>query len=255
MKYSIIIPVHNEGDNIGPFMTGFIKDLPKVISDVLVEIILVENGSRDNTLSACKDLKEKYPNLIRVLSLEHGSYGEAIKRGMLESRGTHLSILECDFLDAEFVVKSIELFKVESHSFVIASKRHQDSVDERPLKRRLLTLGFNLFLTAFFRYPGTDTHGLKSIQSNLAKRLCALAETTDEIFQTEIVLIAWKLGEKIKEIPIYVKESRPMVVSISRRLTKVMNIVLALHKSLTRFSKIKQIEKTNKKNQSKKNGR
>jgi len=173
--------------------------------------------------------------LIRVLSLERGSYGEAIKRGMLESRGTHLSILECDFLDTEFIVKSIELFKADNVHFIVASKRHPDAIDDRPLKRRLLTLGFNLFLTTFFRYPGTDTHGLKSMQSGLAKRLCALAETTDEIFQTEIVLIAWKLGEKIQELPIRVKEERPVVVSISRRVPKVMNIVLALHKSLKRF--------------------
>lgn len=238
MKYSIIVPVHNEGDYVGCLMIRFIEDLPKTLRDVLIEIILVENGSSDNTLSACNDLKEKYPNLIRVLSLELGSYGEAIKHGMLESRGTHLSILECDFLDAEFVVKSIELFKVEEIlRFIIASKRHRDAVDERPLKRRLLTLGFNLFLNAFFRYPGTDTHGLKSLESTLAKKLCSLAETTDEIFQTEIVLIAWKLGEKIKELPIHVKEERPVVVSIRRRLPKVMNIVLALHKSLKRFDK------------------
>ena len=235
MTYSIIIPAHNEGNNIGPFVTRFIEDLPKAASDVLVEIILVENGSKDHTLVACKDLESRYPNWIRVLSLERGSYGEAIKRGMLESRGTHLSILECDFLDAEFIVKSIELFKSDNVHFIVASKRHPDAIDDRPLKRRLLTLGFNLFLAAFFRYPGTDTHGLKSIQSDLAKRLCALAETTDEIFQTEIVLMAWKLGEKIAELPIRVKEERPVVVSISRRVPKVMNIVLALHKSLKRF--------------------
>jgi len=235
MNYSIICPAHNEGDNIEPFVSKFISELPEPICNVLLEVILVENGSKDDTLAACKRLEAKYPDLIKVLSLERGSYGEAIKRGMLESRGTHLSILECDFLDAEFIVKSIELFKDESTNFIIASKRHRDAVDQRPLKRRLLTLGFNLFLTAFFRYPGTDTHGLKSIQSDLAKRLCALAETTDEIFQTEIVLIAWKLGEKIQELPIRVKEERPVVVSISRRVPKVMNIVLALHKSLKRF--------------------
>lgn len=236
LTYSIIIPAHNEGENIGSFVTRFIEGLPNALREVLVEIILVENGSKDNTLVACKNLQVKYPKWIRVLSLERGSYGEAIKRGMLESRGTHLSILECDFLDAEFIVKSIEVFKVGKANLIVASKRHPEAIDDRPLKRRILTLGFNWLLTAFFRYPGTDTHGLKSIQSDLAKRLCGLAETTDEIFQTEIVLIAWKLGEKIVELPIRVKEERPVVVSIRRRVPKVMNIVVALHKSLKRFT-------------------
>ena len=108
---------------------------------------------------------------MRVLSNERGSYGEAIKRGMMESEGTHLSILECDFLDAEFVAASVDLFEKEHARFIVASKRHPDSVDNRPLKRRILTLIFNRILNLFTGYPGTDTHGLKSIETTLAKQL------------------------------------------------------------------------------------
>ena len=111
MKYSIVIPAHNEASNIEAFVVDFIERLPESATKVLHEVVIVENGSTDGTLEACNLIRDRFPALVRVLSNERGSYGEAIKRGMMESEGTHLSILECDFLDAEFVAASVDLFE------------------------------------------------------------------------------------------------------------------------------------------------
>ena len=149
--------------------------------------------------------------------------------------GTHLSILECDFLDSAFVVKSIALF-LENARFIVGSKRHVESNDRRPFKRRALTALYNLiFLRIFIGYPGTDTHGLKSMESECAKELCRKAVTTDEVFQTEIVLLAWRLGFEIDEIPVHIHEIRTAPVSILHRAPKVLNTVRELRKSLKRF--------------------
>jgi hypothetical protein len=118
----------------------------------------------------------------------------------------------------------------------VASKRHPDSIDNRHIKRRILTALYNLvFLRLFLGYPGTDTHGLKSMEASLAKQLCNLAITTDEIFQTEIVLIAWRLGIRIDETAIRIIETRPAPVSVLRRLPKVLRTVRQLKRSLERF--------------------
>jgi hypothetical protein len=155
---------------------------------------------------------------------------------MLESRGTHLSILECDFLDPAFVMKSIDLFQSGLAEFIIGSKRHPESIDRRPIKRRLLTAMYNLIiLRLFIGYPGTDTHGLKSIETACARRLCQTALTTDETFQTEIVLLAWRLGVTIEEIPLEISEVRSAPVSVRRRIPKVLNTLWELKHSLRRF--------------------
>jgi glycosyltransferase involved in cell wall biosynthesis len=237
MQYSIVMPAHNEAGNIENFVSDFIDRLPAAVRSVLREIIIVENGSRDGTLEACHRLRTRFPDVVRVLSNQRGSYGEAIKRGMLESQGTHLSILECDFLDAEFVAASLDLFKAGRARFIVASKRHGDAVDRRPLKRRILTYGFNKILNVFTGYPGTDTHGLKSIETPLAKQLCAQAITTDEIFQTELVLLAWRQGVKVHELPIQIRELRSTPVSIRRRFPMVLDTIRQLRKSLRRFPK------------------
>jgi len=93
-----------------------------------MEIIIVENGSTDGTIDACRRVQQRFPKLIQVRTIPRGSYGEAIKHGMLESRGSHVSILECDFLDARFVSASIAVFRANRAQFVVGSKRHPESV-------------------------------------------------------------------------------------------------------------------------------
>jgi glycosyltransferase involved in cell wall biosynthesis len=236
MQYTIVIPAHNESSHIQANVTRFVESLPIELAAILKEVIIVENGSTDGTLEICRRLEQHFPNLIRIATIPKGSYGEAIKLGMLESRGTHLSILECDFLDSAFVAKSVAMFQAGKAELIIGSKRHPESRDRRPLKRRALTALYNLiFVRLFIGYPGTDTHGLKSIEASRAKELCWKAVTTDEVFQTEIVLLAWRLGLKIDEIPVNISEVRSARVTVLRRVPKVLNTVWELKRSLKRF--------------------
>ena len=239
MKFSIVIPAHNEAVNLEAYVARFVQTLPDDVAELLEEIIIVENGSTDTTLDSCRRLQRRFPQLIQVCTIPRGSYGEAIKRGMLESRGTHISILECDFLDFQFVSSSIAIFRANRAQFVVGSKRHPQSVDRRPLKRRVLTTLYNfVFLRLLIGYPGSDTHGLKSIERSVARRLCEIAMTTDEVFQTEIVLLAWRLGIQIQEIPVQILEMRNPSVTVLRRVPKVLNTVQALRRSLVRFPKV-----------------
>lgn len=235
MEYSIVVPVHNEAANLESQVVRFIQEIPSALRSIVKEILLVENGSTDSSLEVCFMLAERYPRLVRVLTISRGSYGEAIKCGILESRGTHLSILECDFLDHTFLAKSIALFQTANASVIVGSKRHPEAVDERPFKRRALTYIYNMVLLRFcLGYTGTDTHGLKSFQTSVAQDLCKRAVTTDEILQTEIILLAWHDGLHIHEIPVTIRETRCTSVSIRRRLPKVLHTVRELRASLDR---------------------
>lgn len=235
MQYSIVIPVHNESSHLESCIAEFLTMMPAALRGLLVEVILVENGSTDDTWAVCQRLVTQHPNHVRLVQFPRGSYGEAIRAGMLASRGTHLSILECDVLDWDFVTRSITIFKTQNVQLIVGSKRHPQSVDARPWKRRFLTAAYNrVFLRWMLGYPGTDTHGLKSLEVECAKRLCQQAVTTDEVLQTEIVLLAWRYGWRIEEIPVHIREIRATPVSIRRRLPKVWRTVEELRHSLNR---------------------
>ena len=47
-----------------------------------VEIIIVDDGSSDNTLQIAKKYEEKFPNIVRVIHQENGGHGEAVNTGI-----------------------------------------------------------------------------------------------------------------------------------------------------------------------------
>ena len=233
IKSSIIIPVHNEAAHIKDFVLQFWNNLGRLEGNI-AEILLMENGSTDNSYLECQNLEKKLP-VVKVHHIPFPSYGEAIKQGMLKASGDVVSILECDALNAGFLSDSLTTIEQEMADVVIASKRHPQSIDGRPFKRRMLTFFFNLYLKIFFQFPGTDTHGLKTIRRKVAQSLCEASVTGGEILQTEIVLLAHRMGYKVIERPFALEEKRGTQISIVKRFPKVLNIIKELKKSLKRF--------------------
>jgi glycosyltransferase involved in cell wall biosynthesis len=231
---SIVVPVHNEAENLQVLIGQFLDDLGSSRQNVH-EVLLMENGSTDNTLQVCKSLEQKWPGLVVAHKIPFPSYGEAVKQGIMSASGKVVCILECDAMDISFFVSSLVVFEENQADFVVGSKQHPESHDFRPLKRRILTNLFNRYLKIFFKFPGSDTHGLKVIRTDVAKTICGAAITGGEVFQTEIVLLAHRMGFKVLELPIHLSEVRDTKVSIRRRFPKVMSIIKELNKSLSRF--------------------
>lgn len=231
---SIVIPVHNEADHLQGLFMDFWTGADAVKAKIM-EVHLVENGSDDATYQVCRGLEAAAAGVVKAHHLDKPSYGEAVRLGILNSGGEITAVLECDALDVPFLSTSLALIEAGQADFVVGSKRHPDSLDQRPLKRRMLTMFFNLALKFFFRFPGTDTHGLKAIRTSVAKELCGKSLTGGEVFQTEIVLLAHRLGYRVSEVPVAIREQRKTKVRPLRRLPKVIKIVKEIRRSLRRF--------------------
>lgn len=233
MSCSVVVPVHNEAADLEKFVLAFWDGLDDMQAEV-AEILLVENGSTDGTLAVVRSLENRLPGVIRAHSMDVPSYGEAVRYGLTNSASSWVCILECDVMQAEFVRAACECINTDA-DFVVASKRHADSVDNRPLKRRALTYLFNTYLRMRLGFSGTDTHGLKAIRTPAAKRLAELCITSGEVLQTELVLLAERLGYKIVEVPLRLEERRCPAVSITKRIPKVARMIGELKDSLARF--------------------
>ena len=229
---SIVIPIHNEAANIISLIDLFINDMTS--NDLGYEVILVENGSTDDTFHQSKLLVEKYGDLIKLHKIRKPSYGEAIKFGMQVSASNIVFVYELDFLNIDFIYKSLNEINLHDADVVIGSKLHPDSNDKRPIKRRLLTYLFNVFLKHYFGFKGTDTHGLKAFRRESFLNLDKYTITTDEVYQTELVMLANKLHMKVIEVPVDIHEMRNPSVSIFRRIPKIIKIVTQLQKSMNR---------------------
>ncbi|MCE9616414.1 MAG: glycosyltransferase [Lentisphaerae bacterium] len=234
MSTSIVVPISNEASNLEALVDEFVASLADARGEIQ-EIILVENGSRDQTVAVGQRLAARYAGWVRLVVLDRASYGEAVKRGIAEARAPWIAVLECDFLDADFVRRARAQLAAQRSPFAVASKRHADSVDRRPLKRRLITAAFNRLLSLFCDFPGTDTHGLKVVRTDVARYLANLCQTSDEIFQTEFVMLGYRLRYKVVEVPVDIAERRPTPFPILKRIPKVVRLLHQIRKSLDRF--------------------
>jgi glycosyltransferase involved in cell wall biosynthesis len=61
-----------------------------------LEIIIVNDGSRDNTATIADEYEKKYPSIIRAIHKENGGHGDAVSTGLKHSTGVYFKVLDSD---------------------------------------------------------------------------------------------------------------------------------------------------------------
>jgi len=80
--------------NSGAFMHNCIDSLIGAGDDI--EIIIVNDGSKDNTGEVADSYAEKYPDIVRVIHQENGGHGEGVNQGVRHAKGKYLKIVDSD---------------------------------------------------------------------------------------------------------------------------------------------------------------
>lgn len=233
MLLSIIVPAYNEEKLLPGFLKEVTAYLKKANPDY--ELIVVENGSQDRTLEIARIFAKK-DKRIRVEHLSRPAYGKALIGGIKQARGDYVAIFNIDFWDERF----IDIVKEDllGYDIITGSKNLPESCDKRPLSRRLVTKGFNLFLRIFFRYKGTDTHGIKVLRRNIVMPIVKKCRTKTGIFDSEFLVRAQRVGLKILELPVEITEKRPNRFGIKRILETpgdIWNLCQALKRKGVKF--------------------
>ena len=112
MKLSIVIPCYNEEKNI-PLV---LEKLNSVIKRTDVEVILVDNGSTDNSDLVFATLLPKYPFAKKVKVEKNQGYGFGILSGLREAKGEYIGWTHADMqTDPYDSIKALELIDPEKH--------------------------------------------------------------------------------------------------------------------------------------------
>ncbi len=216
---SVIVPIFNEEKVLWRRISTLIIGVRKIFATLPLEILLVENGSRDQSWAICQKLAKK-SKMIRIFQLSQASYGAALKRGIAAARFETVAIVNVDFWDFKFLRRAHHLLAV--CDIVNGSKALTASRDQRPWLRRQLTVWFNIGLRIAFGFPGTDTHGIKFFRRRSFLPLMKRCLTKNELFDTELVLRGCKQGLILAELPITVKEIRPTRYNPWRRASNTL---------------------------------
>lgn len=137
MDLSIIVPVYNEQENI-PLLFKALLDVTSTMDEDW-EVIFVNDGSQDNSLSVLKDVASQDPDHVRVISLRR-NFGQtaAISAGIDHSRGEVIVMLDAD-MQNDPVDIPVLIDKLNEGYDVVSGWRinRQDSFITRTLPSRI----------------------------------------------------------------------------------------------------------------------
>jgi len=190
------------------------------------EIVLAENGSRDGTQDALRELARSDPR-VRWFHEEQPNYGRALRRGILEARGRVVICDEIDLCDVGFYQRALPLI-AEGADLVVGSKAMRGANDGRPWIRRVATRTITVLLRLITGFRGTDTHGLKALVRERLEPVVRACTVERDLFASELVIRAQRSGRDVREIPIALREKRPPSIQLLRRVPRVLKGLLQL---------------------------
>lgn len=225
MTLSIIIPAYNEANRIGPSLHKAFQYFST--KPYQVEILVVDDGSSDNTVETVRQTANEKPTSLtnldcRVIPLgKNSGKGAAVQRGMLEAKGTVRIFTDADFsTPIHEVEKIIPLIDSGQYDVVIGSraaegrrlvKKHQ------PWYRELMGRFFNVLVQLLVFRGIRDTQcGFKGFSGDAAMMLFPKQKVMNFSFDVEILYLARRAGYRIKEVAIeWYNDERSTVGALS----------------------------------------
>jgi glycosyltransferase involved in cell wall biosynthesis len=227
MHVSVVIPIHNEASTLPQAVPALLTELSQV--DAVFDVTLAENGSADDTAAVAATLAAANPQ-VHVIELAEADYGAAMRAGFLAAKGEWVVNFDIDYFSGEFVTAAM----ATGADVVVASKRVAGARDDRGALRRIATWGFNLLLRTLFRVEVTDTHGMKAVRREVVADIGPKVISTQDLFDTELVMRAERAGYSIAEVPAVVVETRQARSGIWSRVPRTLVGLLRLRLAMWR---------------------
>ena len=210
---SVIVPAYNEEKRIRATLEDIIDFLLK--KDWQSEIIVVSDGSKDNTVKICSSLISKFPQLRIIEYAKNRGKGYAVKKGMLNSKGKLRLFMDADnatkIEEVEKLLKYIKnddsngSIKEGKFDIVIGSLNVAGAkIDKKELFIRALSgkMG-NLIIRLFLLSGIYDTQrGFKLFTNESSEKIFSKLLIDRWGFDIEVLALANKFNFSVKETPI-----------------------------------------------------
>lgn len=207
-RVSVVLPAFNEADHIANSIHEVHRVLCAFCSDF--EIIVVDDGSRDDTLPRAVESAREFCN-VHVKPIPHNvGKGWAMREGFYVASGDLIVFLDADLDIHPAQIKLLfNIMESTGADVVIGSKRHPQSKLEYPLSRRLLSAGYFFMVKILFGLPIRDTQtGLKLFRSHVLQDILPCLVVKQFAFDLELLANAHRRGYKIAEAPVILQHLR-----------------------------------------------
>jgi len=200
---SIVIPAFNERSRLNKTVLETLEWCSQMTS--LFEIIIVDDGSNDDTLDIARSLS-KTDNRVIVLARPHLGKGAAVKVGMLNATGEFILFMDADGATPLNEIRKLLQKMEEGYPVAIGSRVVADPKDTKVVSSFHRTFLGRIFSKAvnILAVPGIrDTQcGFKVFRKDAAKALFAVQKCNGFAFDVEILFLAKRMSLSVAEVPV-----------------------------------------------------
>jgi dolichyl-phosphate beta-glucosyltransferase len=203
VTYSIVIPAYNEGQRLGATLEKVLAYVRRQGWDA--EVIVVSDGSRDNTTDIVREYAKTNPNLRLLENPGNRGKGYSVRSGILSARGDIIVFSDADLSSPiEEMPKLLDALS-SGADIAIGSRwlRAELQTQRQSLHRQLFGRIFNLLLRMTLGLQFKDTQcGFKAFTRRAALTILPLQRIERWGFDPEILFLAHTFGFRVDEIPV-----------------------------------------------------
>jgi dolichyl-phosphate beta-glucosyltransferase len=223
LQLSIVVPAYNEKKRLPGTILNTIRWCQENLGSY--EIIIVDDGSSDETLEMAK-LFEECDGNVRALACPHLGKGAAVRMGMLNARGERVL-----FMDADGATPLDEIPKLmrklgEGYPIAIGSRvvtEDSGTTVENTALRKLTGRIFANIVKLFGVKGISDTQcGFKMFRRDVANALFLRQKIEGFAFDVEILYLARRLSFPVAEVPVNWIDQKGSKVSVARDSIKML---------------------------------
>lgn len=227
----IVVPVYNEEVALPANIPILANYCQNNLAEYNWRIVIADNASTDRTPEIARSFsKDKNISTVR---LARKGRGRALREAWSASRADIVSYMDVDLSSNLDFFPSL-LSAIEHGSDIAIGSRlvMGARVMGRTMLRELMSRGYNLLIKLFFQITFHDAQcGFKAIRRSTFLALNLKIENMNWFFDTELLVIAEKMGFKIAEIPISWHDDPSSTVRVARTATEDLQGLMRLWKT------------------------
>jgi dolichyl-phosphate beta-glucosyltransferase len=228
VRLSIVVPAFRE-ERIGTTVTRLRKELIKIDHDGGLEIVVVDDGSGDDTA----DEAEAAGADVVIRQPVNQGKGAAVRAGMLAAHGRTVAFTDADLSYAPDQVLGLLARAEEGWDIVVGSRQHADTttVVQAGLLRQIGGRVINRCTRIVLVADHDDTQcGIKAFRSDVARMVFSRSRVDGFAFDVEVLHLAERYGLSLVEVPVVVANSDRSTVRVARDALRLLRDLVRIRR-------------------------
>ncbi len=195
ISLSVVLPAYNEGENIEKTLSDAISYLENNLKEY--EVIVVNDGSKDNTGEIVQELASSDPRVILLNHPHNQGYGAALRTGFENASLEYVFLMDSD---GQFDIRELDCFFpfLDDSTIVIGYRGNRaDS-----LIRKINAWLYHVYIRIVFGLKARDIDCAFKVFPRIAYERVKSIRSGGALFSAEFLIKLVRIGYRIKEIPV-----------------------------------------------------